>query len=123
MATKSEEIEHASTFLPNLKEDFKFTAEEIKETSKHDERVCYKFKGGEEAALKRLEKYLKKSVLSYEKTRNNLIGSDYSSKLSPWLANGSLSAKKIYQSVAMSRQNDSTKVFIDELFWRDFQRY
>jgi len=72
-------------------------------TSKHDDRICYKFKGGEKAAIQRLEKYVKKPVQSYAKTRNNLIGSDYSSKLSPWLANGSLSIKKVFQSVVTSR--------------------
>ena len=89
-------MKKASTFLPDLKEHFKFTDEEIKDTSKLDDRICYKFKGGEKAAIQRLEKYVKKPVQSYEKTRNNLIGSDYSSKLSPWLANGSLSMKMIF---------------------------
>jgi deoxyribodipyrimidine photo-lyase len=35
----------------------------------------------------------KKSVGHYAETRNNLIGSEYSSKLSPWLGNGSISVR------------------------------
>ena len=96
LATTNEHVKKALTFLPDLKLHFKFSDDEILSTIKQDERVCYKFKGGEKAALQRLEKYTKKSVQSYEKTRNNLIGADYSSKLSPWLANGSLSIKKIF---------------------------
>lgn len=38
----------------------------------------------------------KRSIDHYAETRNNLIGSEYSSKLSPWLANGSLSIRKVY---------------------------
>lgn len=82
----------ASKFMPKL-EDFGFTKEEIER--KVDERTCYKFDGSEEAGLKRLEEYVFKNraVGHYNDTRNELIGSDYSSKLSPWLAIGSLSCR------------------------------
>jgi deoxyribodipyrimidine photo-lyase len=33
---------------------------------------------------------------NYKKTRNNLDGEDFSSKLSPWFASGSLSARLAY---------------------------
>ena len=59
-----------------------------------------KFKGGETEGLKRLEAYCKKAVNHYSKTRQSLIGPDYSAKLSPWLANGCLSIRKIYQTVS-----------------------
>jgi deoxyribodipyrimidine photo-lyase len=69
----------------------------------------------------------KRSVKHYDDTRNNLIGSEYSSKLSPWLANGSISVRDVYWTVKEFEKqyepNDSTKVFIDELFWRDFNRF
>ena len=51
------------------------------------------------------------------------MGPDYSSKLSPWLANGCLSVKQAYHKVALLPQNKSTEHFIAELFWRDFNRY
>lgn len=63
----------------------------------------------------------------YANTRNQLIGSEYSSKLSPWLANGCISPRDIYfETRAFEKSegaSESTKVFIDELFWRDFNRY
>lgn len=52
------------------------------------------------------------------------MGANFSSKLSPWMANGSISAKYIYHQVKQFEEkkghNESTKHFIDELFWRDF---
>ena len=55
------------------------------------------------------------------------MGANYSSKLSPWLANGSLSIRKVYWETkkfeAEQTRNESTGTFIDELFWRDFNRY
>lgn len=63
----------------------------------------------------------------YNDTRNNLLGSNYSSKLSPWLANGTVSIRKVYWETRKfekeQTRNESTTTYIDELFWRDFQRY
>ena len=88
----------ASKFEPKL-EDFGFTSEEI--AKKWDTRSCYKFIGGEDNGLKRLDEYIFKtrSVAHYNDTRNNLIGANYSSKLSPWLQNGSLSCRQVYWRV------------------------
>lgn len=87
------------------------------------------FKGGEEAGLARLDYYLWQTdlVAAYKKTRNGLVGTDYSTKFSPWLANGSLSARMIageIQSYERQRtKNDSTYWVIFELLWRDFFRF
>jgi len=63
----------------------------------------------------------------YATTRNSLLGSNYSSKLSPWLACGSISPRYVYFEVKSfeekRRKNESTKIYVDELFWRDFNRY
>jgi len=63
----------------------------------------------------------------YNDTRNNLNGTNYSSKLSPWLANGTLSIRQVYHETKRfekeNSSNESTKVFVDELFWRDFNRF
>jgi deoxyribodipyrimidine photo-lyase len=63
----------------------------------------------------------------YKKTRNGLLGTDYSSKFSPWLANGALSARMIYQEVKQYereiQKNDSTYWLIFELIWRDYFKY
>jgi len=90
---------------------------------------AFPFKGGEINALERLEDYFfkTKKLGVYKKTRNGLIGKDFSSKFSPWLANGSLSAKTIYWKVKQFEQehlkNDSTYWLIFELIWRDYFKY
>ncbi|MGB6269812.1 MAG: DASH family cryptochrome [Olleya sp.] len=89
----------------------------------------FPFKGGETEALKRLNHYFfeTKKLGFYKKTRNGLIGTDFSSKFSPWLANGSLSAKRIYWEVKRFEKehlkNDSTYWLIFELIWRDYFKY
>jgi len=119
----------AAEFIPDLALDLGFSPEEVKSTSVVDKRICYKFKGGEEAGLKRLHEYIfgKKAVSLYNSTRNDLMGANYSSKLSPWLANGALSIRKVYWEVKKFEQeqtkNESTGVYVDELFWRDFNRF
>ena len=87
------------------------------------------FTGGETKALERLQYYLWETQLikNYKETRNNLIGSDYSSKFSPWLSQGCLSPKLIYDEVkkfeAEYGGNKSTYWLIFELIWRDFFRF
>ena len=53
-----------------------------------------------------------------------MLGADYSSKFSPWLALGCLSPRFIYEQVklyeAQRVKNDSTYWLIFELLWRDF---
>mgnify|MGYP002630259521 FL=1 len=91
-----------------------------------DARTAFPFKGGTQNALDRLDDYFWKSKkLSYYKnTRNGLIGPDYSSKFSPWLASGSLSPKMIYWEIKRYekeiQKNQSTYWLIFELIWRDY---
>lgn len=40
----------------------------------------------------------------YKETRNGMLGPDYSTKFSPWLASGSLSPRYIYEEVEESNQ-------------------
>ncbi len=90
---------------------------------------AFPFKGGENQALDRIETYFweTKKLSYYKKTRNGLIGKDYSSKLSAWLANGSISPRTIYYEVKKYEKqigkNDSTYWLIFELIWRDFFKY
>ncbi|WVZ21135.1 hypothetical protein V8G54_008457 [Vigna mungo] len=60
-----------------------------------------KFVGGETAGLSRVYEYFwKKDLLKvYKETRNGMLGPDYSTKFSPWLASGSLSPRFIYEEV------------------------
>jgi deoxyribodipyrimidine photo-lyase len=86
------------------------------------------FEGGETAGLKRLQHYLwgSEAVTTYKETRNGLLGADYSSKLSPWLALGCLSPKKVYAELRRFEvervKNESTYWLFFELLWRDFFR-
>lgn len=90
---------------------------------------AFPFKGGETEALKRLDYYLfeTKKVSVYKNTRNGLVGIDYSTKFSPWLANGSLSAKTIYWKIRTYEKefgsNESTYWVIFELIWRDYFKF
>ena len=87
------------------------------------------FEGGESKAWERLDYYFyKKKLLSYyKKKRNGLLGSDYSSKFSPYLAFGNISAKSIQHEIEKYEQtiekNDSTYWLYFELLWRDFFRF
>lgn len=94
-----------------------------------DERSAFPFKGGETEAIKRLRYYFEETLLikTYKETRNGLVGTDYSSKFSPWLAMGCLSPKWVYHEIkrfeTQFKGNDSTYWLIFELLWRDFFRF
>lgn len=94
-----------------------------------DHRTSFPFKGGETRGLQRLKNYHWETnhIAKYKETRNGLVGKDYSSKYSAWLANGSLSARVIYADVKKFEiekvSNQSTYWMIFELIWRDFFKY
>jgi deoxyribodipyrimidine photo-lyase len=94
-----------------------------------DERAVLPFQGGETAGLARLDAYLWQTdnLRTYKETRNGMLGADYSSKFSPWLAVGSLSPRQIAQTVRQYEidrvKNDSTYWLIFELLWRDYFRF
>lgn len=94
-----------------------------------DARAVLEFQGGETAALERLDQYFWQQghLKHYKLTRNGLLGADYSSKFSPWLAHGCLSARYVYWQVqefeARRLKNDSTYWLVFELLWRDFFRF
>lgn len=87
------------------------------------------FVGGESAALGRVHEYFWKKdlVKIYKHTRNGMLGPDYSTKFSPWLASGSLSPRFIYEEVKWYEKereaNDSTYWVLFELIWRDYFRF
>lgn len=98
-------------------------------TQRPDKRTAFPFQGGENNALLRLEDYFytTENLSQYKQTRNGLIGPDYSSKFSPWLANGCISPRKIYWEVQQYEaevcKNEDTYWLIFELIWRDYFRY
>jgi deoxyribodipyrimidine photo-lyase len=83
------------------------------------------FAGGASAGEQHLKGYFAKNLAStYKQTRNGLDGMDYSTKFSPWLANGTLSPRRIVQQLrqyeARAGANDSTYWIFFELLWREY---
>eukprot|EP01010_Urceolus_cornutus_P002560 NODE_328_length_1782_cov_53.551068_g265_i0.p1 GENE.NODE_328_length_1782_cov_53.551068_g265_i0~~NODE_328_length_1782_cov_53.551068_g265_i0.p1 ORF type:complete len:453 (-),score=67.03 NODE_328_length_1782_cov_53.551068_g265_i0:142-1500(-) len=83
-------------------------------------------RGGSSAGQRRLHQWVfeERGIANYKQTRNCLDPLSGSSTLSPWLANGSLSARQIMAVVKEYEQNfganDSTYWFFFELLWREF---
>ncbi len=94
-----------------------------------DSRAVLQFKGGESEALQRLNHYFFETqcLSTYKETRNGMVGADYSSKFSPWLALGCISPRFIYAEILKYEKefgsNDSTYWLVFELLWRDFFRF
>lgn len=65
------------------------------------------YKGGMTAGEARLKHFTdgpKAPIATYKETRNGLLGMDFSSKFSPWLANGTLSPRTIFEKVELFEQ-------------------
>lgn len=94
-----------------------------------DDRAVLVFQGGEASGLARVNHYLWQHdcLKTYKETRNGMLGSDYSSKFSPWLSLGCLSPRYLYEQVQQYEtervRNDSTYWLIFELLWRDYFRF
>ena len=84
------------------------------------------FRGGEDAGLARLNEFLFQNhgIADYKQTRNALDTWDASSKFSPWLANGSLSAREVAATIdeyeRTETSNESTYWLWFELLWREY---
>jgi deoxyribodipyrimidine photo-lyase len=91
--------------------------------------VDFNFSGGENQGLQRVLSYIfdKKLIQTYKETRNGLLGFDFSTRFSPYLAIGALSAQTIYYFVKQYEKewgsNESTYWVIFELLWRDFFQF
>lgn len=87
------------------------------------------FEGGEDEGIRRLQTYFWENdcLKTYKETRNGLLGADYSSKFSPWMALGCLSPRYIFEEVKRyekeRKKNQSTYWLIFELIWRDYFRF
>ena len=85
------------------------------------------FHGSESAAIAHLRSYMARQLPhSYKSTRNKLAGLDNSSKFSPWLAVGALSAPQIHAHLATFEAEhgatESSYWLWFELLWRDYFR-
>ena len=119
---KQEALNLQETTIPSL-EDLGL------ESFEKDERSAFPWEGGSKSAWNRLQHYFweTKQLQDYKKTRNGLIGTDYSSKFSAWLAQGCISAREIYHEVKKYekeiKKNQDTYWLVFELIWRDFFKY
>lgn len=99
------------------------------ESNPTDPRRVVKMAGGEIAGINRLQEYFweRNCLKTYKETRNGLLGEDYSSKFSPWLAFGCLSPRYITSEIRKYEElrvaNSSTYWLIFELIWRDYFRF
>ncbi|XP_071079721.1 cryptochrome DASH-like [Haliotis cracherodii] len=99
------------------------------EESTKDPRTAFPFAGGETTGVARLQNYLWETdnVSQYKETRNGMIGADFSTKFSPWLAHGCVSPRFIHSEIkkyeAKRTANQSTYWVIFELLWRDYFRF
>ncbi|NOT84669.1 MAG: DASH family cryptochrome [Methylococcaceae bacterium] len=95
-------------------------------TQPHPSPHALGFTGGETSGLAQLQHYLHTTQLvsRYKQTRNGLDGWDFSSKFSPWLAQGCLSARQVMAELrayeAEYGGNESTYWLFFELLWREY---
>lgn len=131
------------SYLPSLQE-LGFTAEEV-EVFTHRQSMqsaathggsstagsaVMEFRGGESAAQERVQQWMftDDNLKDYFDIRNGMLGEAYSSKLSPWLALGCISARQVYYASKKYEQersiiNKSTYWITFELLWRDYFRW
>lgn len=102
-------------------------------------KSAHPFRGGEDSAHCRLDHLIQSGSASlYKSSRNGLLGSDFSTKLSAYLAQGCITARQVHdklvayedgkdKSLAESQgygdgENEGTKAIRFELLWRDYMR-
>jgi len=100
----------------------------IEQNAEHHQSQECLFQGGEQSARTHIQQYFKRRLPdTYKQTRNQLMGMDYSSKFSPWLALGSCSARSIAKQISEYEvrygANDGTYWLWFELLWRDYFRF
>jgi deoxyribodipyrimidine photo-lyase len=98
-----------------------------------DERSSFpywtvEFGGGSKAALRHLSHYFSTDLAHrYKQTRNQLSGTEFSTKFSPWLASGALSAPQIVAALRKFEdeqgKSESSYWIWFELLWRDYFRF
>ncbi|KAI1362470.1 cryptochrome [Xylaria arbuscula] len=104
-----------------------------------ESKSAHPFRGGEDNALDRLRYLIKSgSASGYKSSRNGLLGVDYSTKLSAYLAQGCITARQIHEELSHFEdgadeqyaqtegygkgENEGTQAIRFELLWRDYMR-
>jgi deoxyribodipyrimidine photo-lyase len=108
-------------------------------TQSGEAKTVHPFAGGESNAMDRLKSLIKTGAMSsYADTRNGLLGIEFSTKLSAFLALGCISARQIHDELLKMEngedatydkaagygkgENAGTKAVRLELLWRDYMR-
>ncbi len=92
----------------------------------HDPRSSFPCDGAREAGLARIRQWFWQDdcIARYKETRDGLVGADFSSRLSPWLALGTLSPREVAAEIRRYESertaNESTYWLFFELLWRDY---
>ena len=113
--------------LPSLPLSKPLMSDAKLQNSESSERSAV-FHGGEFSALSHITQYFEKGLVDrYKQTRNQLMGMDYSSKFSPWLAYGCCSPRLIADRIrnyeSIQGANEGTYWLWFELLWRDYFRF
>ncbi|KAK8103749.1 putative cryptochrome DASH, partial [Apiospora kogelbergensis] len=104
-----------------------------------DAESAHPFNGGETNALVRLDQIVKSGVvLGYKANRNGLVGTEFSTKLSAWLALGCITGRQVHWKMVDYEdgkdetfadaegygqgENEGSKGVRFELLWRDYMR-
>lgn len=88
-----------------------------------DPRSATRFTGGEDAALEQLSScFAHTGQPGTPKGGRNIAGAEYRSMLSPWLAMGCVSMRKVYWEV-IAHQPPYGNMLILDLLWRDYFRF
>lgn len=109
---------------PNSLNTAELRGQRVPDLSGYAQTKC-EYAGGESAGLAHLTRYFdSESALSYKLTRNALEGYSNSSKFSPWLNFGCLSARRVLAQLrdfeTTQGANDSTYWLFIELLWREY---
>ena len=100
---------------------------------------AHPFRGGSSSGHRRIQSLLATgSMTKYKETRNGLLGTDYSTKLSAWLALGCITARQVHSRLLEFEdgrneqfkgvqgygkgENSGTAAVRFELLWRDYMR-
>ncbi|MCD8520772.1 MAG: DASH family cryptochrome [Saccharospirillaceae bacterium] len=84
------------------------------------------FHGGEDAGMRHLSRYLWRdnAIRHYKDSRNQLGGSGFASQLSPWLAWGALSVRRVWADIQHWESNnpdhEHSGWLKKELLWREY---
>lgn len=106
-----------------------------------DTKSAHPFTGGETSGKERVSHLIASGAMSnYKDTRNGLLGTDFSTKLSAWLALGCITARQVHAQMVKFEdgtaeeeswtkaegygkgENKGTAAVRFELLWRDYMR-